>query len=290
VYATRRDYPRAPLGITTPAFLDVLQVQPIRGRKLTTADAEHNEPVALVSATFAQREYPAGNAIGSRLRLSLGPDQEPWRTIVGIVPDVNLGGLNYPDQAGIIVPLAQAEPRDEMMIVARTAGAPLDLTAHIRAAVAAVDPQLPLYDVNTLRKAIDGEGVIYWIFGSMFVIFGLAALLLAAIGVYGVMAAGVRQRTREIGVRMALGANRAAVLRLVLGQAMIQFGLGLALGLGLAFFLGRLLTVILFRVTPTDPITFFTIIRVMTGVALLATLLPATRAARVHPIESLRHD
>jgi predicted permease len=290
VYQSRRDYPRAPLGIASPAFVDIIAAQPMRGRTLTAADDGHSEPVALVSATFAQREFPAGNAIGSRIRLPMGPLEVPWRTIVGIIPDANLGGLNYPDQAGIIVPLAQAEPGDEMMIVARTSGAPLDITTLMRAAVATVDPQLPLYDVNTLRKAIDGEGVIYWIFGSMFVIFGLAALLLAAIGVYGVMSAGVRQRTREIGVRMALGASRAAVLRLVLGQALIQLGLGLALGLALAFFLGRLLTVILFRVAPTDPITFFAIISVMTGVALLATLLPAARAARVHPIESLRHD
>jgi putative ABC transport system permease protein len=290
VYSTIRDYPSAPLGITTPAFLDLFGAQPMRGRKLTGADGEHSEPVALVSATLAEREFPAGNAIGSRIRIVVGPTEEAWRTIVGIVPDINLGGLNYPDQAGIIVPLTQGEPRDEMMIVARTNGHPLDITTRIRAAVAAVDPQLPVYDVNTLRGAIDREGVVYWIFGSMFVVFGVAALLLAAIGVYGVMATGVRQRTREIGVRMALGADRAAVLRLVVGQAMIQLGLGLALGLSMAFFLGRLLAIILFRLAPADPITFFAIISVITGTALLATLLPAARAARVHPIESLRHD
>jgi putative ABC transport system permease protein len=166
----------------------------------------------------------------------------------------------------------------------------MTLAQPVRDAVLGVDADLPIYFVQTLRKAIDDQNWFYMIFGSLFMTFGGAALFLAAVGLYGVMATSVSQRTREMGVRMALGAEQKDVLGLVMKQGLLQLAVGLVLGLGLAVGVSNLLQMLLFEVNPRDPLTFVSIGLVLTGAAAAACLVPARRATRVDPMHALRYD
>jgi ABC-type antimicrobial peptide transport system permease subunit len=171
-----------------------------------------------------------------------------------------------------------------------SSGDPLALTSRFREAVASGDPDLPLYSVDSLAGGIEAGQWFYRVFGSLFMIFGFVALLLAGVGLYGVMSFSVGQRTREVGVRMALGAHRGDILSLIMRQGMLQLAIGLALGLTLALGVSRLLTVLLFDVSPRDPFIFTTIVIVLTATVSLACFIPARRATRVAPLEALRFD
>lgn len=289
-YQEDRDFPFTRSLLTAPGAFDVLRTPVLQGRGITEQDRAGSLPVAVVNESFARRFFD-GDAVGRRIRMGGRDSQEEWRTIVGVVPDMYLAGLNGNEQTtAVYTPLAQGNARFMSVIARGRSGDPLSLTQPTREAVLGVDPDLPIYFVQTIRKAIDDSNWFYMIFGGLFMVFGGVALFLASVGLYGVMSYSVSQRTREMGVRMALGAEGRDVLRLVMRQGMIQLVVGLGLGLALALGVSGLLQMLLFEVNPRDPFTFGAIGIVLTATALAACMIPARRATRVDPLHALRYD
>ncbi len=200
------------------------------------------------------------------------------------------GGGNLPQHEGVYVPLAQDVP-SYVFVFVRTAQDPMTLTSAVRASIRAIDPRLPIYFVRSLNEQYALNAVFYEIFGTLFTAFGVAALLLATIGLYGVMSFSVSNRTREIGVRMALGAQSQDVLMLILRRGALQLVIGLVLGLGLAGLLSQGLQAILFNVDPwEDASIFVTVVVTLSLAGLAACVVPARRAAQVSPVEALRYE
>jgi ABC-type antimicrobial peptide transport system permease subunit len=191
--------------------------------------------------------------------------------------------------AAMFLPLAQWRSTF-VYISARTAGPPLAITQGVRDAVASLNPDIPLYWVRSLDVAIDQALWFVRVFGTMFLIFGFVALFLASIGLYAVMSFSVSRRTREVGIRMALGAQARDVVRMIFGQGLLQLGVGMTVGLALALGISRLMSVILFQVQPRDPVIFGGVAAVLAAVGLLACFVPASRATRVDPLVALRSD
>ncbi|MFW6175752.1 MAG: ABC transporter permease, partial [Acidobacteriota bacterium] len=278
----------------SPGFFEAFGVRPAAGRAFGPQDRRDGQPVALVNRPFVERFFPGEDPIGRRIRLGTAPSGEdpgePWRTIVGVVPDTSMGGADdNDDPETVFVPLSQTETRF-VSIAAAAGGDPMALTPAVRDAVASLDPYLPIYWVRTLQDAIDLDMWFVDVFGAIFAIFGLAGLFLATVGLYGVMAFSVQRRTREVGVRMALGAGGKSILGLVLRQGTVQLALGTLLGLGLALGLARGIQLILFRVEPWDPTIFATIAAVLVLTGLTAALVPARRAVAVDPVVALRQE
>jgi putative ABC transport system permease protein len=213
----------------------------------------------------------------------------PWREIVGVVNDTKEAGLGAPTRPEIYVPFSQ-RPRATMTLIAHTAAEPEQLAGAMRAAVQAVDPDQPVYRISTMAQFFSAEVAVpratMFLMGTL----AVAALILAAVGIYGVMAYGVTQHTHEIGIRTALGATQRDVLRLVVGQGMTLTLIGVVIGLAGAFALTRLMTSLLFGVSATDPATFAIIALLLTGVALFACYIPARRATKVDPLAALRYE
>jgi putative ABC transport system permease protein len=290
-YQEDRDYPFTHSIQLAPGALQALNVAVRQGRGFTEQDRHGSLPVALVNETFARRHFDGDDAIGKRVRLGAANSEEEWRTIVGIVPDMYVGGMDGDsEQQAVYTPLAQGGARF-MSVVARVRGGdPMLLAQPLRDAVFAVDGDLPIYFVQTLRKAIDDNNWFYMIFGSLFMVFGAVALFLASVGLYGVMSTSVAQRTREMGVRMALGAETRDVLNLIMRQGLLQLVIGLVLGLAMALGVSNLLQMLLFEVNPRDPSIFVAIGAVLSATAAVACLVPAARATRVHPVHALKYD
>jgi putative ABC transport system permease protein len=290
-YPDDRDYPSSNNVLAGPGAFTALNVEVRQGRQFTEQDIAGSLPVAIVNEEFVRRFMPDTDPIGRRIRIGARESTEEWRTVVGVVPDLMVGGLNNDETPqAIYTPLAQGEARFMSVIARVRAGDPMLLTQGVRDAVLAVDRDLPIYFLNTLQKAINDNNWFYMIFGTLFMVFGAAALFLAGVGLYGVMSTSVRQRTREMGVRMALGAQVGDVRGLVMRQGLIQLGIGLALGLLLALGLSNLLQMLLFEVDPRDPVIFLAIGVVLTVTAMSACLVPAIRATRVDPMDALRWD
>lgn len=288
-YPENQPRPFTHVASISPGFFDTFRKRVAEGRDFTSQDGPDALQVAIVSESFARRDFGTETPLGRRIRT--GPAESPneWRTVVGVVPDLYMDGLRNEQPATMFLPFEQSASRG-MTIVARTSGDPLALTARFREAVSASDPDLPLYSVNTLARGIEDQQWFYRVFGTLFMIFGFVALLLAGVGLYGVMSFSVGQRTREVGVRMALGAHRGDILTLIMRQGLLQLAIGLALGLALAMLVSRFLTVLLFDVSPRDPFIFTTIVVVLTATVTLACFIPARRATRVAPLEALRFD
>jgi predicted lysophospholipase L1 biosynthesis ABC-type transport system permease subunit len=250
-------------------------------------------PVAIVNRSLARQAWPGQDPLGKRLRLPPGAAAEGWRTVVGVVPDLKMDGLEDGRPEGFYLPVSQRGP-ERLSFAVRAAGPPLALAPALRAAVAGLDRDTPIYFVQTMDRMLDGNRFATRMFGGLFSIFGVAALLLAAVGIYGVIALAVESRTREIGVRMALGAGRGDILAMLLRQSLAQLGLGLACGLPAAWGLSRLLGGVLFAVRPHDPAVFALVVATLALVALLATLVPAARAlswSRRSPLSAvIRYD
>jgi len=289
-YERPSDRPQARSAVITPAFFETFATGVLEGRAFGTEDREETLPVAIVNRSFAARHFSEGNAVGSRIRVGGDDGGEPWRTIVGVAPDLHMSGAENAEPEGFYVPLAQDTGVRFMSIAARSAGVPATLAPAFRSAVAGVDADIPIYWVRTLDEFIDAENWFYGVFGALFSIMGIVALLLAAIGLYGVMSFSVSRRTREMGVRMALGAEPGDVVLMVLKQGAGQLAIGLVLGLAGALALSGLLANFLFGVNPRDPATFGGIVLVLALTGLLASWVPARRATRVDPAEALRHE
>jgi predicted permease len=288
-YARESDYQLTGSLVAAPGYFDALGVAPAQGRDFALSDRAGTLPVAIINQSFARRHFSGTDPIGRRIRIGNATSTEPWRTIVGVVPDLYLTGPDNDDPDGIYVPLAQS-PQRFATIIMRTSVDPLELTAPVRNVVASMDPDLPIYHVSTLASAIVDETWFYRLFGAIFTIFGAVALALASIGLYGVMAFSVKRRTRELGIRIAVGANVRHVLQLIIGQGLRQIGIGLVLGLALAATVSNLLAGALYEVDPRDPLVFTGVVVTLLMSGLVACLVPALRAARVDPMVAIRTE
>jgi len=288
-YSRDQDYPNARWLSVTPGFFATLQLPIVAGRGFTDGDREGALPVAIVNRAFAAKYFSGTDPIGRRIRVGTSKSTAPWLTIVGIVPDVFGGQNDNPKPPAFFQPFAQAHT-NFAYISARTAGPPLGITAPVREAVSALNPDIPLYWVDTLDSAIAQQLWFVRVFGTMFMIFGFVALFLASVGLYAVMAFSVSRRTREVGIRMALGAQSRDVVRMIFGQGLLQLGIGMTSGLALATGISQLLKIILFQVQPRDPSIFGGVAATLVGVGLLACFLPARRATQVDPLVALRSE
>jgi predicted permease len=288
-YPTEQDQPLARRIVITPGYFDIVGVSPVQGRAFARTDGPDSDPVAIVNERFVQLLLPGRDPIGTRIRV--GRDDAPWRRVVGVVPDLHLGGavgaLN-PRHEGVYIPLSQ-NVIDFMSLVVRTEQAAMSYTATIQDEVNQLDSALPLYWVRSLAEQYALDTWFYRAFGTLFVAFGIAALAMATIGLYGIMSFSAGNRTREIGVRMALGAGGRAVLMLILRQGAWQLAVGLALGLAFAAVLARGLGILLFGVAPWDPVIFAAVVMTLTAAGLLACFIPSRRATLVDPVEALRY-
>ena len=275
-------------------YFDTVGVQLVAGRKFTSQDDQDHPGVVLVNESFVKHYFPNENPLGQRLRPS--PPRRIWNNqrfisfeIVGIVHDVKFGGLEAPSEPAYYLPASQA-PLQDMTLLVRTTTDPLSLVGAIRDAVLSVDPNQPISNVNTLERVVDDSIAPRRLNMLLMGLFGALALLLSAVGIYGLLSHAVTQRTQEMGIRMALGAQVGDVLKLVLRQGMMLALAGEVIGLAGAFALTRLIRGLLFGVTPNDALTFMVVAGVLATVALLACYLPARRATKVDPLIALRYE
>jgi predicted permease len=290
-YPTEQDYPAAREGIVTPGYFDTFETPVLDGRAFEFADTKDNLPVALVNRSFV-REYFAGeDALGKRFRIHQDDDVYEWMTVVGVVPDMKMEGIGNNDAspAGYYIAVEQfAEILGNTVSVgARAAGDPGSLASRVRETVGTMDPNLPIYDAMPMQAVIDEETWFYRTFGTLFMAFGFTALFLAAVGLYGVMSFSVSQRTREMGIRMALGAYNGRLIRLAMRRGLRQLAIGITLGIGLAALATRPLQIILYQVDARDPVIFGGVVLALALVGLLATYIPARRVTRIDPAEAL---
>jgi putative ABC transport system permease protein len=245
----------------------------------------------VVDESFAQRYYPNEDPVGKRIKRGKLDSTRPWMTIVGIVRNVHSRRLDAESGVQVYFPFYQDPTAYNMSLVVRTSAAdPLSLSGTVRAAIQSLDNNQPVYDVFTLRQIV-GDSMAQRRFSMLLMgLFAAVALALAAVGIYGVMSYSVAQRTHEIGIRIALGAQTSDVLKLVIGQGMMLTLIGVAIGLAAALALTRLLETLLFGISATDWVTFTEIAALLTAVALVACYLPARRAMRVDPMVALRQE
>ena len=285
--------PKGDWQVISTGALEALGERLVRGRLFTEADGMGAPPVALINETMARTYWPGQDPVGRRIRQ--GGPQRPWITIVGIVGDVRHNGLEVAIKEKFYRPHGQFADTTgsairNMNVVVRTAGDPLALAAPIRAEVRAIDPSLPVASVRTMEEVVAGSMAQPRLAGSVLLLFAALALLLAAVGLYGVLAYVVSERRLEIGIRMAIGADAGDVRRMVLRQGLALAAAGLAIGTLVSLGLGRVIQGLLHGVSPHDPATFAVVPAVLVAAALLASWLPARRATRVAPIVALKSE
>jgi predicted permease len=291
-YAQESEYPLAREGIVTAGYFETFQTRIARGREFTPADNAAGQPVAIVNESFARIHYPGIDPIGHQMKRIRPNSKEPWLTIVGVVPDLIMEGIgnNNASPVGYYIPIAQSDVANGVRIAVRTTGAPASATASMRSAVASLDPDLAIFEINTLRRVIDRQTWYYTVFGTFFMAFGFSALFLAAAGLYGVMSFAVTQRTREMGVRSALGARGAQLILLVMRRSVVQLAIGLFLGLALALLASGALQPVLYKVNPRDAAVFVGVAATLAVASLAASFLPARRVTRIDPVLALASE
>ncbi len=271
-------------------YFRVLGDRPVAGREFNAADGSPASPAVLVNRQFAQTYWHNENVLGHRLRLYKKDVAQPWLTVVGVVPNISYDRNSRARIDPVIYLPYRQETPSSVNVAARTTVPPSTLKQTFRREVQALDGDLPIFDLRTLDEYLEHVNWPYRVFGSLFAIFAVIALLLASVGLYAVIAHSVSQRTQEIGVRIALGARDANILRLVFSQGMSQLAIGLVLGLAAALAVTQVLKSLLVDVSPSDPLTFVFTVLVLSAAAGFGCLIPARRAMRVDPIEALRHE
>ena len=295
----------APFRVATPHYFSTLDIPLRRGRLFNDGDARQSvplirwfpqqpyppgydkpqsAPVAIVSESAAKQFWPGRDPIGQRIRVMFSPEV----TIVGIAGDVHHNGLDLPSYSHIYLPHNQ-EPWNSVSMVVRTSMPPTQLAAAVREQIRAADPELPI-TVKAMADVMSASVGRPRLYTAVTAVFAAGALLLAMVGIFGVVSYVAAQRTREIGVRMALGAQRREILALVVGQGMRPVAVGLLVGVVTAIGVTRFMSKLLFHVRPLDPVTFVAMTVVLAAVALLACWIPAARASRVDPLTSLRTE
>src|SRR5216684_2944056 len=267
-----------------PQYFQTMRIPFVHGRDFDERDQEGAPGVVIINETMAGRYWPGGDALGRRLKLT-----KDWLEIVGIAKDVKNRSLSEAPQPFLYLPLLQ-DYRSNMILVARTTIDPEKMFQPVRAEVAALDPKIPIFGVKTFEEHIGISFFLQRMAATLLSIFGLLALSLAAIGLYGVMAYSVSQRTRELGIRVSVGAERRDIFKLILGQGLAISVVGLLAGLVAALGVTRLTARLLYGVSATDPVTFIVIALLLLCVTLLACYLPARRATKVDPMIALRFE
>jgi len=283
--------PWGDLRVVTPKFFDAMRIPLKRGRAFTDQDRNGAPPVVIIDEQFVKKYFANTDPIGKRITFGSrrGSTDSTWITIVGVVGHAAHEALDAEPRIQYYFPYAQGGGQ-QMVVAMRTEGNPTAVLSAARDAVHSIDRNLPIANVSTMEQLVDSSVGQRKLSMILLGVFSGIALLLASIGIYGVMSYSVAQRTRELGVRMALGAARSRVLGLVVSQGMALAGAGVVIGLLAAFGLTRLLSTQLYGVSATDPVTFVLVSGLLVGVALLATLLPAMRATRVDPVVALRDE
>ncbi|HKC63010.1 MAG TPA: ABC transporter permease, partial [Pyrinomonadaceae bacterium] len=285
----RTELPRAAWTPVSANYFQAMGIRLLKGRAFTDRDVNDKPTVTVINETMAAKLWPGEDPIGKRVKQGFPEDKTPWREVVGVVADVKLNGVDQETPMQAYLPLAQ-QPYNWLALVVRTNGNPLNLATTVEQTIHTIDKDLPLFDVRSMdqlmSEAIGQQRLVL----ILLLGFALLALLLAAVGIYGVISYLVNQRTHEFGIRIALGAQTSEILRLVIGQGIKLTLGGVVLGLLCAFELTRLMKALLFGVGATDPLTFVAIPVVLTAIALLACYIPARRATKIDPMVALRHE
>lgn len=274
----------AGVNVVSPGYFATTEIPILRGRDFAPSDSATSQKVVVVNEALANRYWRNQDAVGKRMKI-----QGHWATVIGIARTSEYYSLNEKPQPFIYLPLYQFYESDVILHV-RTAGAPLASASAVTDAIHELNPDLPVNDVATLEARTKTATFVQRMAGTFVGMFGIVALALAAVGIYGLISYRTNQRTHEIGIRMALGAQPTDVLRLVLRQGIWLTGIGVALGVILSLVLGRLMTSLLFGVSATDPLTFVAVTLLLSFIALCACYIPARRATRVDPMISLRSE
>lgn len=274
--------------VVTPGWFAAMGIPLIRGRAIADADDERAPHVVVVNQAFIEKFFPQSDPLGKRIRLgALGKKQFPWATIVGVIGNVRGYGLHAPPMPEMYRPLAQVREVSALALVVRTSGQPSTLASAVRGVIAEIDLAQPIFDLKTIEQLVSTSLGQRRFTLTLMVLFGGVALILAVVGIYGVMSYTVAQRTQEIGIRIALGARPADVLRMLLRDGMKLVAAGLAFGTAAALSLTRVASALLYGVSASDGITYVAIAALLALAALVAIILPARRAMRVDPMEAL---
>jgi len=279
-----------PFDAVTPDYFRAMGIALVRGRTFTADDGRDSTPlVVIINEAMAKRFWPGENPVGRRFKYGGENSRGPWVTIVGVVGDMRRTGVDSPVRYETFLPL-RSQPSSQMTFVVRTAGDPLASAPALRAAVRAGDPSLPVYDVKSMDQLLSNQVAQRRFSMALLGTFAGLALVLGLVGVYGVTSYLVAQRTREVGLRLALGAQPRTVVRMVVRQGMVVAALGVAAGLIGSVALTRLMAGLLYQVSPTDVVTLGVVTATLAGATLLANYIPARRAARVDPLVALRNE
>jgi putative ABC transport system permease protein len=285
--------PQVTMLVVGPRYFETLGVQLARGRPFADTDGTVGHEVAIVNQRFATMYFAGEDPLGKRVKLTTEAPASPepaWITIVGVAPTIRQRSMNDIDPDAVMYLPYRAQSSSFMTLLVRTHGDPGAMTSALREEVRALDPDLPLFAIRTLDESLTRARWPFRVFGSMFGIFALIALVLSAVGLYAVTAYSVAQRTQEIGVRMALGAQPSQVRWLILRRAFVQLSVGLSVGLAGAFGVGALLKSLLVQTGSRDPITLGSIALLLVMVSIVASFVPARRATRLDPLVALRYE
>jgi putative ABC transport system permease protein len=273
-----------------PGYFSTMGIKMVQGRDFNEQDKSGSLQAVVISEKTARHYWPGENAIGKRLKPGVTTSEGPWREVIGVVRDTRQNDFVAPPKMQMYFVHSQINSFAPNALVVRTSIDPLSLSTSVRNAVWSIDKDQPVSNIRSMEEIVS-RAVARQRFSTMLLgIFATLALVLAAVGIYGVMSYSVAQRTREIGIRMALGAQRSDVLKMAVGQGLKLVLIGVAIGLAAAFVLTRVMASLLFGVSATDPVTFVAISLVLVSVAALASLVPALRASRIDPMVALRYQ
>jgi putative ABC transport system permease protein len=275
--------------VISPSYFTTIGARLVKGRDFGESDVREAPPVAIISELTARRYWPSEDPLGRRIKLDRSNANAPWLTIVGVVSDLKQSWFDKEIRPQLYLPYLQA-PRSKMTFMLRTSTDPISLVAAARSQILAVDRDQPIEEIKTLARLFVDEGSPFRFAAVLMLVLGAIALALSAVGVYGVMSYSVAQRQHEIGVRMALGAQRSDLLRLIVGQGLKTAALGLAMGLLLALALSHVMASLLFGVVSLDYTILIEFVWLLAVVAILSSYIPARRAMRVDPIVALRYE